>query len=344
MIRIALLLSLAALASAAPAAPGDKSLFASSDVLQLTIRGPVSGLVRSRSQQPEPATLSVAGTAETLPVMISARGLTRRRPDICPFPPLKVQFTSPPPPQSVFAGQRSLKLVSHCRNSASFQQHVLLEYAAYRMFNALSPASFKVRLASIDYVDERGRPIVSRYAFFIEDLDDVARRNSMQDAKLPERIPTSALSQRHAALYSLFQHMIANHDWSMRAGPAGEECCHNTKLIAPARGVAAGVIPIPYDFDFSGLVNAPYATPPDLLRIRNVRQRQYRGYCVLNNAALAAAVQFQAARPAILAALNQTPGLEERTRSRAAAFLDGFFEEIASPEAVQSKIHNSCID
>jgi hypothetical protein len=228
-----------------PAAPGDKPLFASSDVLKLTIRGPVQALARSR--QPEPATLSVAGTAEALPVQISARGLTRRRPEICPFPPLWVRFTNPPPPQSVFAGQTRLKLVSHCRTSASFQQHVLLEYAAYRMFNALSPASFKVRLANIDYVDERGRTVTSRYGFFIEDLGDVARRNGMQEAKLPERIPTSALSQRHAALYGLFQHMIANHDWSMRAGPAGEECCHNAQMIAPARGVAAGAIPIPYE-------------------------------------------------------------------------------------------------
>jgi hypothetical protein len=93
MIRIALLLMLAGLATAAPAAPGDKPLFASSDVLQLTIRGPVQALARSR--QPEPATLSVAGTAEALPVQISARGLTRRRPEICPFPPLWV-FTPGP--------------------------------------------------------------------------------------------------------------------------------------------------------------------------------------------------------------------------------------------------------
>lgn len=344
MIRIALLWMLAAFATAAPAAPAGKPLFASSDVLRLTLKGPVPAIARSRSQQPEPATLSVAGTAEALPVQISARGLTRRRPDICPFPPLRIRFPTPPPPQSVFAGQRSLKLVSHCRNSASFQQHVLLEYAAYRMFNALSPASFQVRLAHIDYVDERGRAVTSRYAFFIEDLDDVAGRNGMEEAKLPDRIATGALSPSHGALYSLFQHMIANHDWSMRAGPPGEECCHNAQMIAPARGAAAGVIPIPYDFDFSGFVNAPYATPPDLLRLSSVRQRKYRGYCAHNGAALAAAAQFRSARPAMLAALDQTPGLEERTKSRAAAYLEGFFDDIASPETVQSKILASCVD
>ena len=66
---------------------------------------------------------------------------------------------------------------------------------------------------------------------------------------------------RAGARYALFQHMIGNHDWSMRAGPVGKECCHNAELIGPPR--PATLIPIPYDFDFSGLVDAPYATPPE---------------------------------------------------------------------------------
>jgi hypothetical protein len=343
MIRLLLVAVLASLAVAAPAAPGDTPLFASSDLLRLTIKGPASSIARSRSRVPQPGTLTVTGTADSFPVMLSARGLTRRQADICQFPPLKVQFPSDPPPQSLFAGQKSLKLVSHCRNPAPFQQYVLLEYATYRMFNALSPASFKVRLAQIDYVDDSGKPVITRYGFFIEDLSDVARRNGMQQARLPERISETSLSQRHAALYALFQHMIANHDWSMRAGPAGEECCHNAQMISPARGVAAGAIPIPYDFDFSGLVNTPYAAPPDLLKLSSVRQRQYRGYCIHNNAALAAAVQFRASKPAILAALSETPGLDERSQARAAAFLEGFFADIATDEALRSKVLRSCL-
>ena len=340
--RVLLLLVLGLCAAAALAQTGEKPLFASTEPIRIVIAGPVTQIARSRSEDRHPGSLTVAGTNEALPITLSARGITRLKPDVCQFPPLWVRFASPPPPQSIFAGQKSLKLVTHCRGSESFQQHVLLEYAAYRMFNALSPASFRVRLAQIDYVDERGRPVTSRYGFFVEDLDDVARRNGKQEAKLPARIPTSALSQPHAALYALFQHMVANHDWSMRAGPVGEECCHNAKLIAPARGVAAGVIPIPYDFDFSGLVNAPYATPPEILKISSVRQRNYRGYCLHNNAVLAAAVQYRAKRPAILAALAETPGMERRTIERASAYLDGFFADIASSEAVQETV-KACI-
>jgi hypothetical protein len=344
MIRNLLLALLAALALASPAlaAAGDKPLFQSSEPIRLTLRGPLSLMARNRAEAPRPGTLTVAGE-QPLAVTLTTRGITRRSTDICDFPPLKVQFAAPPPPTSVFAGQKALKLVTHCRTAASFQQYVLLEYAAYRMFNVLSPASFRVRLANIDYVDDSGKALASRYGFFIEDLGDVARRNGMQEAKLPSVIPITSLSTRHAALYALFQHMIANHDWSMRAGPKGEECCHNAKLIAPARGVAAGVIPIPYDFDFSGFVDAPYATPPDELHIASVRQRQYRGYCSMNGEAYAVAVHMRASRPRLLAELRSTPGLEPRTIERAANYLDSFFADIESNDTVKAKVLKSCL-
>ncbi len=340
-----LLLFMLALGLGAPAiaAPGETPLFSSSDVLRLTIRGPISSISRKRAEDPRTALVLVSGTSEALPVTLTTRGITRKAADVCQFPPLKVRFASRPPDQSIFAGQKSLKLVTHCRTSEAFQQYVLLEYATYRMLNVLTPASFRVRLAQIDYVEEDGRPVTTRYGFFIEDLSDVARRNGMREAKLPERIPITALKPRAAALYAMFQHMIANHDWSMRAGPAGEPCCHNAKLIAPAQGVAAAVVPIPYDFDFSGLVSAPYATPPDQLKLSSVRQRQYRGYCAHNGETYAVAVQMRASRPQMLAALSSTPGLQQQTIARATQFIEPFFADIASNDAVLAKVLKSCL-
>jgi hypothetical protein len=332
-----------ALASPAVAASGETPLFASSDPIHLTITGPMSDLARNRAEEPRPATITVAGSGEQLPVTLTPRGITRRAPDICQFPPLKVTFTSRPPENSIFAGQKSLKLVAHCKASQSFQQYVLLEYATYRMLNVLTPQSFRVRLAQIDYVDSSGRPYISRTGFFIEDLGDVARRNGMQEAKLPDIIPITSLNPRSAARYALFQDMIANHDWSMRAGPKGEDCCHNAKMISPARGVAAGAIPIPYDFDFSGLVDAPYATPPDALHLSSVRQRQYRGYCMHNGEAYAVAAEMRADKPQMLAALGSTPGLDPKTVSRATDFLNTFFDQIESNDTMQAKVLKTCL-
>ena len=84
-----------------------------------------------------------------LPITLTARGITRLRDDICSFPPLRVEFNSPPPPGSLFERQGRLKLVTHCRTAADHQQKILLEYAAYRIFNLLTPVSFRARLAQV---------------------------------------------------------------------------------------------------------------------------------------------------------------------------------------------------
>jgi hypothetical protein len=329
------------LAVAAPGtAQAPKSLFAASDALRLTIQAPLNNLIQNRESREVISGTLTDPAGNPLPVNIALRGLTRRTSEICNFPPLRIDFTTPPPANSVFAGQRRLKLVTHCRSTSSFQQNVLLEYAAYRMYNVLTPRSFLVRLAGIDYRNPDGRPIVSRVGFFIEDLDDVAKRNGTRELHAPDRIPVAYLSPPDAARYALFQHMISNHDWSMRAGPVGDDCCHNARLIGTLG--PGTVIPIPYDFDFSGLVSAPYALPPDQLRINSVRQRFYRGYCSHNAPAAAAAAQMRAARPAMLAALAQVPGLEERTRNRATSYLDGFFAEIATDAAI-GKILSRCV-
>lgn len=341
MKRIAALVAacLVTLSAAAPAQQ-PKPLFAASDQIRIAIQAPLSGLIRSRSESPVQGTLTdPAGNA--LPIALSARGITRRSADVCEFPPLRVQFTTPPPPTSIFAGQKKLKLVTHCKNSPTFQQYVLLEYSAYKMYNLLTPHSFLVRLANVDYRDADGRPIISRAGYFLEDLGDVAKRNGLRETRAPERIPASDLNPTDAARYALFQHMLANHDWSMRAGPAGKACCHNAELIGPLGPGTA--IPIPYDFDFSGFVNAPYATPPDELHLASVRQRVYRGYCADNPQVVEVARQMRGARPQLMAAITSTPGIDPQRAAKAISYLDGFFADIATDDAVNTRLLRRCV-
>ena len=332
-----------ALSLSAPAiAAREKPLFASNDKIHLIIQAPLNSLIRNRQNENAISGTLTEPNGLALPIRLTLRGITRRTEEVCDFPPLRVDFATPPPPTSLFAGQKKLKLVTHCRTLPSFQQYVLLEYSAYRMYNLLTPHSFRARLADIDYRDESGRAIVSRIGFFLEDLGDVARRNGLKESHGPERIPVADLSAPDAARYALFQHMIGNHDWSMRAGPVGKNCCHNAELIGPL--VPGQTIPIPYDFDFSGYVDPPYATPPAELDISDVRQRLYRGYCIHNADVMAAARQARDARPQILAVLREVPGLDPRTQARAASYLSGFFTDIGTDSSLGTRVLNRCVN
>ena len=338
MIRtLALIVSaiMAAPAAAAVATP----LFASDAPLRLEIRGPIAAIADAARERPvpRPAELAVPG-GERLAIRLTPRGITRLRRETCDFPPLRVEFTSPPPPASLFGGQRRLKLVTHCRPQAFFQQHVLLEYAAYRLYNLLTPASFRARLATVDYVGDDNRPMTSRLGFFIEEIEDVAARNGGRQAAAGDRVATGRLSPTDSARVALFEYMIGNQDWSVRAGPPGEGCCHNSRLIAPGPG--GSLVPVPYDFDFSGLVNAPYAVSPD--GEGSVRERRYQGFCAHNSHALAVAAEFRARRGPLLAVLGQVP-LDEPVRRRAAAYLDGFFADIADDRKMAAKLFRTCL-
>ena len=319
------------------AADGPKPLFASDDVLSLTLTGPLDTISRNIAAKPVSAVLKVDGAApETLPVNLSVRGITRRREDICSFPPLRVEFTQKPGPSSIFKGQKRLKLVTHCQRMADYQQYLLLEYTAYRLYRALTPESFNVRLAKIDYARTDGHALTTRLGFFIEDVNDVAKRNGQERLRGVRRISASQLDAAAAARFAVFEYMISNLDWAMTAGPAGEDCCHNSRLMGPegATGASTGLIPVPYDFDETGLVNVPYAAPPDGIHVANVKVRRYRGFCAHNEEAKAFLTQISTRHDSLMAILDETPELTDRTRRNAANYLGDFFEEAGSSSKV----------
>ena len=321
---------------ARPPAP-PTPLFASDTPIHITIQGPLSQIASSRDTVARPGTLTADGVA--LPITLSGRGITRLQQDVCDFPPLRVDFPRKAPPGSLFAQQGHLKLVTHCKRSGDFQQKVLLEYAAYRIYNLLTPQSFRVRLANVDYLNADGRPYAAgKVGFFIEDIDDVAKRNGLVKTSLVGLIPVAQLDPAPAARFAVFEDLISNYDWSMRAGPGSEPCCHNARLLAASRSPGVPVIPVPYDFDFSGLVDAPYAAPPDGLRIRSVRDRLYRGYCVHMPQANAVAAQLAGRQAELTGVLATVPGMDAKTQARGAAYLAGFFTDLAA-----GKTFKNCI-
>lgn len=309
-----------------------RALFASDTPIHVTIQGPFRSLVSNREKTARPGTLTSEGV--TYPITLTPRGISRRTAAICDFPPLRVEFTKPGPPGSLFEHQKHLKLVTHCKKAEDFQQKVLLEYSAYKLYNLMTPLSFRARLANIDYVDETGRPYVSRVGYFLEESNEVAKRNGMSEAHLPDTISGDLLDPAAAARFAVFEYMISNYDWSMRAGPKGEQCCHNSKLIKAAGSNL--VFPVPYDFDWSGLVDAPYASVQEGIDIDTLRQRAYRGYCAHQAQARMFAAQLAPRRAEFLGVFATIPGLQPKEQAKAAGFIQGFFNDIDSGKMLKS--------
>ncbi|EDL49155.1 hypothetical protein [Erythrobacter sp. SD-21] len=324
-----LLLSLfAASALSAQESEGDVTpLFASDAVLDVTVSGPIRQIARRAETSTAPMVARLEAAGETHGITLAARGKSRRQKDNCAFPPLRIAFPEKPDKGSLFHKQGRIKLVTHCRDKDRSEQTMLREYAAYRLYNRVTPESLRVRLARISYVDGN-RTIAERLGFFIEDVDDAARRLGRQEVDVVE-IPVAALDQQDAARYALFQYMIGNTDWAMAMGPPGDRCCHNSRLVGDGKDARAELTPIPYDFDNAGLVDARYAVPSEQLGTRSVRQRVYRGLCRFNALVPAEAERLRTLRREFEDEIAAIPQATDRTRASMASYLEGFYEDMA---------------
>ena len=316
-------------------------LFTSDELLNLTIEAPLRSIFREREQESEyhDATLTLGGpdgNEVVLNVGLKTRGKFRLQRSTCEFPPLRLNIRTRQAENTVFAGQDKLKLVTHCQDGRSQnEQHVLQEYLAYRIYNLVSDLSFHVRLARITYVDTDGdRDTLTRYAFLIEDEELLAQRAGWQ-ALEPPMVQPEIYVQDQLNLVEVFQYLIGNTDWdAFRNAPDEDVCCHNVKVIGDPAGP---VFPIPYDFDFSGIVDTRYATPDPSLNIGDVRQRVYRGICRPREEIDETLRVFQEQKEAIYALYRNQAGLEERTLERSIEYLDDFFEIIEDPGKVQQQ-------
>jgi hypothetical protein len=200
-------------------------------------------------------------------VEVRIRGVFRR--EECVTPPLLINFKTPA--AVTFKKLGHLKLVRPCDITAYDEQLVLKEYLVYKIYNLVTEKSFRTRLVKMTFENTSGKnKIPTHYAFFIEDMDDVAKRNHCFEIKSP-KFQTEQTERKQTTLLVLFQYMIGNTDWAI-------PLYRNVKLMRINKDSLSLPYVVPYDFDYCGLVNASYAIPVPELEIPNVRQRLYRGF------------------------------------------------------------------
>ena len=322
-----------------------KPLFRDDEPLKAVLTAPISQAYAQRHSDVRlyfPGQWSyVAEDGETrrLDVSIRIRGNFRRQ--YCELPPLRLNFKKSQVEGTLFDGQDKLKLVSPCQHGLESQQELLLEYMAYRIFEILTDYSFGARLIRLSYVDSDDKlRSWTDLAFVIEDEKDIGKRLGLDRVRVA-RNRFDELDQPTTALVELFQLLISNHDYSVLEGPEGEYCCHNSVMYTREES-ADQRIPIPYDFDMSGLVNAEYAAPPAHLPIRLVRTRYYRGLCQPPEVLDEAIEHMLARKEDILNLFRKQKELSRLSRRRNLDYLLKFFVMLEDPVLRQELILDRC--
>jgi hypothetical protein len=319
---------------------GVAEFFSTPDPLEVTLTFNVKRVRGDKGDKPQwhPATLTYTpanGSAPvTLPIRVETRGIWRLH--NCDFPPIFLNFTSKETKQTIFKGLDKPKLTSACRDDNTYEQYVLQEYQLYRIDRLLSPYSHAARLLHVVYTDSAsGKPTMTRYAFLTEELDAIAARQHGKVMKI-KGATIDDLVASDAALAGVFEYLIGNTDFSI----AG---LHNAELLAKAN--SGDVIPIVYDFDFSGAVNTRYATTDPRLRIRMVRQRLYRGYCVPDSVYTPIFALFNAKKDSIYGLYSDKIGqlMDPKIVKETLEYFDEFYKTINNPGDAKNEIMKACI-
>ena len=315
-----------------------RPLFANTSPLEFTLTANFSLINKDRkpdSTTRYPGVLTVAGSdgaPREIAVKLSARGHFRRMARNCSLVPLRVEFPREGMTGTPFDGQTTLKLGTGCGDSKDYEQITLREYLQYPLLNLVTPLSFRARLGRAVYVDEKSKKkSAPRYALFIEHENDVARRAEGRIVELP-RVMFKDVTDQSLDHMMLFEYMIGNTDMSIWA-------LHNVRLVQKPNRT---LLVVPYDFDLSGLVNAPYATPDRKLGLRTVVDRMYRGPCRGVDEMDAAAQPFRAKRGDMMALIDAVPDLDVALRHEVKNYLEGFFRTIDKPASIKKQFVDGC--
>ncbi|MEJ2581382.1 MAG: hypothetical protein P8127_07070 [Acidobacteriota bacterium] len=313
-------------------------LFSADATLEITILGSLKRLARSTSTGTVVPGQVELGGRTTIPMVLSKYGLSRL--EECTLPLLKIDLDEMRVRGTPLEGLRTVRLVTPCHHGSTWDRFILLEYLAYRSYMVIADPALRVRLVVTRFVDtERPSFDETGLSFFLEDIGAAAERHGMEWIDI-EAQPVDALDPSQLARFALFQFMIGNTDWSAVAGAEGQRCCHNVAVLG-SDGDPVNTL-LPFDFDFSGLVDAPYALPDESLPIRHVTQRVYRGFCASNEYLPAAITLFNEKRPELERLFTNLGLPAAKARKRALKYIDSFYATINDPRKVKSRIIDRC--
>jgi hypothetical protein len=252
-------------------------------------------------------------------IKIKPRGKFRRQ--NCDFPPLKFDFSKEDLNNEGLAAYDKLKLVTHCLDNRTLgTENLLREYLAYSLYQEVSPYAYRVQLVKIQYIDEQGKVSgFKRYGFIMESTEELAARLKGEECEECTYSKPADFDQQAASVHAMFQYMIGNSDYSI-------PLLRNVKLIR--RQLDQKLVPVGYDFDFSGIVNAPYARPALHMGQQSLSQRIYLG-TMISDADLQYTIGlFYEKQEALYSIVNRFRKLNGLKRLEVVEYLESFYAQM----------------
>ena len=314
----------------------DFGLFTKNDLLHLALRFDLKSYTRKKPKDEYLKAILTYYIDEkdsvNKEVRLKSRGEFRN--GYCSFPPIRLNFSKADMQRPDLKKIGKIKLVTHCQSGN--EEYLFKEYLIYKLYNVLTDNSFRVRLAAVDYISTTQKnKVIRSYGFFIEPIEILAERLKTVPVESP------ALNQKNIIpemmdRVAIFNYMIGNTDWSV---PGQHNCRVFTANTFENPGL--GMI-IPYDFDYSGLINANYAIPTEGLGIDNVTQRRFLGICRQEETFKRELKEFSDKKSEFYRVINDFRYLSDKGKKGMISYLDEFYHSLEKIDGILNIFNNEC--
>lgn len=295
-----------------------------SEVVDITIESNFRELIRNKyKEEYQPALLTIKGDdgqEHTIEAKIRTRGNSRKK--ICYYPPFKLKI----PKKNLFptgldSAFNKYKMVVRCKPSDAYDDYLIREYMAYKVMGAVYPYAFGVQLLNIHYKDVRDNGKVkerTQMAFMIESEEELAQRlNGINIER--ERSGFHHLEREMCLKMCVFQYMIGNEDWAVPN-------LHNMKLLKVPEHEK--MVPVPYDFDYSGLVDTDYAVVRENLNADDVKDRFYLGPVMQKGEVKLILQYFKSRKSEVFKTIEELKAIDKRIAESIEGYIKFFYMEV----------------
>ena len=305
------------------------SLFESDSIINIRLITDMKLFVKNKfKEEYQPAVIQIIqqeGDTVSYTVKIRSRGNIRK--EQCRYPPIKVKFS-----KKDFEYNK-LKWVNTCFATDKGDQLLLKEYLAYKLYGIFSDRGFRTKLLRVEYVNTgKDDKTDTRYAFFIENDEALASRLGGR-LYSPKALKQKLIDPDQLALFTMFNYMIANTDWSI-------ENRHN--LEAMTDSLVKAVVAIPYDFDYAGFVGTSYAAVHESLPNKSVKERYNSGYCIDDEICEKYRQIFISKRDEVLRTCREFEYFDDRSKKETEFFLKSFFDLMENEKNVKEIFTKKC--